>query len=100
LVIPDFFKRWILQLSPNKAKEEEMLQQVPIKCPSCGRMVEYLSFWREIEEEKYHLCDDCIKADPINDALFRIGFHYGFQKARDEIRKFLAESRQSEKEDN
>lgn len=66
-----------------------MYQVIPTKCPNCEKLVTHLSFWKLIDEEAYHLCDECLRT-PLSDLhYFKIGLHYGYQKHKQELREFL-----------
>lgn len=66
-----------------------MLQMVEIKCPNCGKMKTHLSFWKKLGNEFYHICDSCLNIPLDEEAYFRIGFHYGHQKHKKELKDFL-----------
>ena len=65
-----------------------MYQLIPTKCPNCEKLVSHLSFWKLISEEGYHLCDACLQQPDAVD-LFKVGFFYGYQKHKQQVREFL-----------
>lgn len=67
-----------------------MMQLCTTKCPSCGNMVSHLNFWRQIGDKFFHICDECMTKEIKPEALLLIGFHYGYEMAQYEMKKFLS----------
>ena len=66
-----------------------MLRAVPIKCPKCNKFVGSLNFWKQIGDKYFHLCKDCCNIPLSEDDFLLIGFHYGYLKSREDIKKCL-----------
>lgn len=65
-----------------------MMQLTTIDCPRCYKKCSALEFWHQIEGNYFHLCSDCCQLKVMKqDDLLRIGFYYGFEKAKDEFKK-------------
>ncbi len=67
-----------------------MLQMIPTKCPRCEKMVMQLNFFKQVKDKYFHVCEECHKLPKLSDDdLLLIGFHFGYQKAREDVQNFL-----------
>ena len=86
--------KWIL-------KESNMVQQCKINCPVCDQDKDSLKVWHNIEGIAYCACDKC-SSDKLphansdsdivikyTEAILKVGFRAGYDKARQEMKDFL-----------
>ena len=62
---------------------------MPIKCPKCNKMVDHLKLWRQLDNKYFHICEKCFDSPFGEDDILRIAFYYGYQKANEDVKKFL-----------
>ena len=66
-----------------------MMILVPSICPACQEQKGALDFWKKVDNKYFHLCDKCCQRELSQDELLRVGFHYGYVKAKEEMKDFL-----------
>jgi len=86
--------KWIL-------KESNMVQHGKINCPVCKQDKDSLTVWNNIDRVAFCACDECIASRlpvsayattttrPEKEAILKVGFRAGYDKARQEIKDFL-----------
>jgi len=74
----------------SNQRREEMIQQVPIKCPRCGNMVDALKFWMKVGDSYFHVCEQCCKDSQwTTEEILQVGFWHGYEQRTKEIYQAL-----------
>ena len=70
-----------------------MLQIVASKCPRCNNLSNGLLFWKQVGDKYFYVCSSCKKTPMSEEDLLNIGFHWGRENFRTEIRNLLDNQR-------